>query len=140
MCGILGLILGHWEDQPGQNIAAYDIHEALYYLQHRGQDAAGIATCSTRGRMYVDQSHPDKVQEMGQLTKDCSYQCKGNGMAAQVFKDGQRIMDLPGFMGIGHLRYPTAGTSKSLTCLCTYQCWSMNATANHITYNFRRKC
>lgn len=52
MCGIIGLILGHWEDQSGQNIAAQDLHEALYYLQHRGQDAAGIATCSTGGRMY----------------------------------------------------------------------------------------
>lgn len=53
MCGIIGLILGHWEDQSDQNVAAIDLHEALYYLQHRGQDAAGIATCSTGGRMYV---------------------------------------------------------------------------------------
>lgn len=51
MCGIIGLILGHWEDQSDQNVAAIDLHEALYYLQHRGQDAAGIATCSTGGRM-----------------------------------------------------------------------------------------
>jgi len=88
MCGILGVIHGN----PSSTDAAVEIHQALYYLQHRGQDACGIATCATGGRIY---------------------QCKGNGLASKVFHDGSRVSDLPGFMGIGHLRYPTAGSSAN---------------------------
>lgn len=83
MCGILGLILGDCDDKSTTTAAA-DLHDALYYLQHRGQDACGIATCASGGRIY---------------------QCKGNGMASKVFHDGARVHDLPGFMGVGHLRY-----------------------------------
>ncbi|CAJ2506541.1 Uu.00g006710.m01.CDS01 [Anthostomella pinea] len=36
-----------------------------------------------------------------------------DGMASKVFNDGKRVQDLPGYMGLGHLRYPTAGTSSS---------------------------
>src|ERR1700761_1947282 len=63
MCGIIAVILA----SPTSD-AAPELHQALYYLQHRGQDACGIATCSRGGRIY---------------------QCKGNGLAARVFREGQ---------------------------------------------------
>nr|POE59244.1 amidophosphoribosyltransferase [Quercus suber] len=85
---IIAVILGSDLDLD----AAPEIHQALYYLQHRGQDACGISTCSRGGRFY---------------------QCKGNGLAAKVFQEGQRVTELPGYMGLGHLRYPTAGSSAN---------------------------
>ncbi|KAH8695870.1 nucleophile aminohydrolase [Phaeosphaeriaceae sp. PMI808] len=92
MCGILGLILGDGSN-PSSVTAAADLHDALYYLQHRGQGACGIATYASSGRIY---------------------QHKGNGMAAGVFNDGSRVQYLLGFMGLGHLRYATTGSGASV--------------------------
>ncbi|GMG10144.1 hypothetical protein BVG19_g1593 [[Candida] boidinii] len=86
MCGILGIVLA---DQAS-NVAS-ELYDGCLFLQHRGQDAAGIVTCGSRGRLY---------------------QCKGNGMARDVFTQ-TKMSGLMGNMGIGHLRYPTAGSSAT---------------------------
>ena len=71
----------------GNNVAP-DIYDALTVLQHRGQDAAGIMTCDT-GRFS--------------LRKD-------EGLVRDVFRQ-QHMQRLEGNVGIGHVRYPTAGSS-----------------------------
>jgi amidophosphoribosyltransferase len=78
MCGIVGIV--------GTTEVAGALYDGLTVLQHRGQDAAGIAT--------ADGSHLH-VQ-------------KGNGLVRDVF-DARRMRLLPGRVGIGHCRYPTAG-------------------------------
>ena len=66
------------------------LYDALTVLQHRGQDAAGIVTCDS-GILYLR---------------------KGNGLVSDVFQQ-QHMQRLVGNMGIGHVRYPTAGSSNS---------------------------
>lgn len=66
------------------------IYDGLTVLQHRGQDAAGMMT-DDNGRLY--------------LRKD-------NGMVRDVFHT-RHMLNLRGNMGIGHVRYPTAGCSSS---------------------------
>ncbi|KAJ3834712.1 phosphoribosyltransferase-like protein [Lentinula raphanica] len=83
MCGILGLLL-----HDSTINCAPEICEGLSLLQHRGQDACGIVTCGPKGRFY---------------------QCKANGMVRDIF-DESSIRKLIGGMGVGHVRYPTAGS------------------------------
>lgn len=73
----------------GANEVIQDLYEGLVLLQHRGQDAAGIVT-------YDKQFHLKK----------------GNGLARDVFHAGS-IRRLRGNIGVGHVRYPTAGCSSS---------------------------
>lgn len=79
MCGIIGIV--------GHNDVAAQLYDGLTVLQHRGQDAAGIATANG-SRLLVH---------------------KGNGLVSDVFdEDSMRL--LRGTIGIGHCRYPTAGS------------------------------
>ena len=82
MCGILGIV--------GQSPVAGQLYDGLTMLQHRGQDAAGIATAhGTRLRVH-----------------------RGNGLVRDVF-DAKAMALLEGHVGIAHCRYPTAGSEGS---------------------------
>lgn len=68
-----------------------DIYDALTLLQHRGQDAAGMGTCDD-GKLFMR---------------------KGKGLARDVFHS-RHMLRMLGNMGIGHVRYPTAGTDSNV--------------------------
>ncbi|MDH4276222.1 MAG: amidophosphoribosyltransferase [Gammaproteobacteria bacterium] len=74
----------------GRGPVNQSLYDALTLLQHRGQDAAGIVT-SDGNRLS--------------LRKD-------NGLVSDVFHT-RHMLRLFGRMGIGHVRYPTAGSSAS---------------------------
>lgn len=78
MCGIVGIV--------GRQPVNQSIYDALTVLQHRGQDAAGIATVEA-GRVY---------------------QRKAVGLVRDVFRQ-EHMERLKGNVGLGHVRYPTAG-------------------------------
>ena len=81
MCGILGVMA----TTPVNQL----LYDGLMVLQHRGQDAAGIATGDG----------------------DAFYMHKGSGLVRDVFRT-RNMRALPGKMGIAHCRYPTAGSSS----------------------------
>lgn len=81
MCGIIGIVA-----KRSVNQALYD---GLTVLQHRGQDAAGIATYQN-GRILLRRS---------------------SGLVRNVFRTSHMV-NLVGNIGIGHVRYPTAGCSS----------------------------
>jgi amidophosphoribosyltransferase len=64
------------------------LYDALTVLQHRGQDAAGIMTDDS-GRLRVR---------------------KSNGLVRDVFQE-RHMIKLAGNVGLGHVRYPTAGSA-----------------------------
>jgi amidophosphoribosyltransferase len=73
----------------GKSNVSGALYDALTVLQHRGQDSAGIVTC-----------------HQGLL-----HQHKANGLVRDVFRT-RHMEELLGNMGIGHVRYPTAGSNS----------------------------
>ena len=84
MCGVIGC--------AGADLAAPVLTAGLSFLQHRGQDAAGLATMSG-ARLFIE---------------------KGYGVAGEVF-DREKIKALGGGAGIGHVRYATRGDARALS-------------------------
>jgi len=82
MCGIIGIV--------GNSAVAPSLYDALTMLQHRGQDAAGIATLD---------GYRINLQ-------------KGSGLVRDAFEP-DAFLKLTGNIGIGHVRYPTAGADDS---------------------------
>ena len=73
----------------GQEPVNQSLYDALTVLQHRGQDAAGIMT-DDGGRLRVR---------------------KSNGLVRDVFQE-RHMLKLAGNVGLGHVRYPTAGSAS----------------------------
>ena len=83
MCGLVGVV--------GPIPVNQLIYDSLLLLQHRGQDAAGIAT----------------------LHDQFFYMHKGHGLVRDVFRT-RNMRSLLGFSGLGQVRYPTAGSSHNV--------------------------
>ncbi|MDQ7844172.1 MAG: amidophosphoribosyltransferase [Armatimonadota bacterium] len=81
-CGVVGVC-------ATGGSAAPVAHLALYALQHRGQESAGIASSDGRG-IWVH---------------------RGMGLVSQVF-DADRVAGLPGPLAVGHVRYATMGSAR----------------------------
>ena len=79
MCGFIGIV-----SPPGNNVIG-EIYDGLTAIQHRGQDAAGALTYDGRFHLH-----------------------KGAGLVRDVFRQ-KVIARLVGNVGLGHVRYPTAG-------------------------------
>jgi len=94
-CGITGIALT-------KGNAALPIFYALYALQHRGQESAGMAVCNS--------AKEGEENEIRRREKDIRL-IRGMGFVYDVFTN-QKLKSLKGNIGIGHVRYSTTGASK----------------------------
>ncbi len=85
-CGVMGIY-----DLDGGDVAS-SIYYGLFALQHRGQESCGIAVSETMGPPRNVKTH------------------KGMGLVNEVF-NAENLEKLTGDIGVGHVRYSTAGAS-----------------------------
>lgn len=85
-CGVFGIY-----DFDGNDVSS-TIYYGLFALQHRGQESCGIAVSDTQGPKGVVKSY------------------KGMGLVNEVFTE-ESFRDMKGNIGVGHVRYSTAGAS-----------------------------
>ena len=85
-CGVFGAY-----DMDGGDVAP-SVYYGLFALQHRGQESCGIAVTDTYGERKVHSK-------------------KGLGLVNEVF-DEEALEGLKGNLGVGHVRYSTAGATK----------------------------
>jgi amidophosphoribosyltransferase len=90
MCGIAGIVQSPREISP----LSQTLYDAMLLLQHRGQDAAGMATLEDAGGGHRIHLH------------------KGKGMVRDAFRT-RNMRSLVGKIGLGQVRYPTAGDAHS---------------------------
>ena len=86
-CGVFGAY-----NMDGDDVAS-TIYYGLFALQHRGQESCGIAVTDTYGERKVHSK-------------------KGLGLVNEVFNE-ESLGSLKGNLGVGHVRYSTAGASKA---------------------------
>lgn len=86
-CGVFGAY-----DMDGSDVAS-SVYYGLFALQHRGQESCGIAVTDTYGQRKV-------------LSK------KGLGLVNDVFNE-EDLQSLKGNLGVGHVRYSTAGGTRA---------------------------
>lgn len=86
-CGVFGAY-----DMDGGDVAP-SIYYGLFALQHRGQESCGIAVTDTYGERKI-------------------HSRKGLGLVNEVF-DEESLQNLTGNLGVGHVRYSTAGGSRA---------------------------
>ncbi len=86
-CGVFGAY-----DMDGGDVAP-SVYYGLFALQHRGQESCGIAVTDTFGERKV-------------------HSRKGLGLVNEVF-DEENLNELRGNLGVGHVRYSTAGGTRA---------------------------